>query len=39
MTHDSYFGCFEAVPFPPWGRLPPGHHVGQNAAVHERDRR
>jgi len=34
LTHDDYFGCFGAVPFPPWGRLPPGHHVGQNAAVH-----
>lgn len=36
LTHDSYFGCFDARPFPPWGRLPPGHHVGQNASVHSR---
>ena len=36
LTHDSYFGCFDARPFPPWGRLPSGHHVGQNAAVHGR---
>ena len=36
LTHDDYFGCFDARPFPPWGRLPPGHHVGQNASVHRR---
>ena len=36
LSHDSYFGCFDARPFPPWGRLPPGHHVGQNASVHGR---
>ncbi len=36
LTHDTYFGCFGARPFPIWGRLPPGHHVGQNAAVHGR---
>ena len=36
LTHDTYFGCFDARPFPVWGRLPPGHHVGQNAAVHGR---
>jgi len=34
LTHDDYFGCFGARPFPPFGMLPPGHHVGQNASVH-----
>ncbi len=36
LSHDTYFGCFDARPFPLWGRLPPGHHVGQNASVHGR---
>jgi hypothetical protein len=30
LIHDSYFDCFNSVPFPPFGRLPPGQHVGQN---------
>lgn len=36
ISHDAYFGNFEARPFPPFGELPPGHHVGQNASVHRR---
>jgi len=39
LTHDDYFGCFDAQPFPPFGMLPPGHHVGQNASVHDRETR
>lgn len=35
LIHDSVFtGCLGSVPFPPFGRLMPGHHVGQNAMVH-----
>ncbi len=36
LSHDDYFGNFDARPFPPFGELPPGHHVGQNASVHRR---
>ena len=32
LIHDSVFtGCLGSVQFPPYGELPPGHHVGQNA--------
>ncbi|MCX7377051.1 MAG: tetratricopeptide repeat protein [Alphaproteobacteria bacterium] len=32
LIHDSVFtGCLGSVPFPPYGELPPGHHIGQNA--------
>ncbi len=35
LIHDSVFtGCLGSVPFPPFGTLMPGHHVGQNAMVH-----
>ena len=35
LTHDSvYSGVLGAVPFPPYGHLPAGHHVGQNAFAH-----
>ena len=35
LIHDSIFtGCLGSVPFPPFGALMPGHHVGQNALVH-----
>lgn len=35
LIHDSIFtGCLGSVPFPPFGGLMPGHHVGQNAMVH-----
>lgn len=34
LIHDSvYTGCLGSIPFPEIGRLPPGQHVGQNAAV------
>jgi tetratricopeptide (TPR) repeat protein len=34
LIHDSIFtGCLGSVPFPPFGTLMPGHHVGQNALV------
>jgi len=37
LIHDSTFtGCLGSVPFPPFGSLPPGHHVGQNAFMHFR---
>jgi hypothetical protein len=37
LIHDSIFtGCLGSVPFPPFGTLMPGHHVGQNAMVHFR---
>lgn len=40
LIHDSVFaGCLGSVPFPPFGALPPGHHVGQNAFIHFRQRR
>lgn len=32
LIHDSAFtGCLDSVPFPPFGTLPPGQHVGQYA--------
>jgi tetratricopeptide (TPR) repeat protein len=35
LIHDSVFtGCLGSVPFPPYGDLPKGHHVGQNAFTH-----
>lgn len=35
LIHDSvYTGCLGSVPFPPYGELPNGHHVGQNACIH-----
>ena len=35
LIHDSVFtGCLGSVPFPPYGELPKGHHVGQNAFIH-----
>jgi hypothetical protein len=37
LIHDSVFtGCLGSVPFPPYGELPKGHHVGQNAFIHFR---
>jgi hypothetical protein len=37
LIHDSVFtGCLGSVPFPPYGELPAGHHVGQNAFIHFR---
>lgn len=35
LTHDSVFpGALGSVPFPPYGHLPAGHHIGQNAFPH-----
>ncbi|HBK07774.1 MAG TPA: hypothetical protein DDZ81_18290 [Acetobacteraceae bacterium] len=35
LIHDSIFHpCLDSVPFPPFGALPAGHHVGQNAFLH-----
>lgn len=35
LIHDSVFtGCLGSVPFPPFGALPPGTHIGQNAFRH-----
>ena len=35
LIHDSIFhGTLGGVPFPPFGHLPAGHHIGQNAFVH-----
>ena len=35
LLHDSIFHpCLCSVPFPPFGALPPGRHVGENAFVH-----
>jgi hypothetical protein len=35
LIHDSVFtGTLGSVPFPPFGQLPAGSHVGQNAFVH-----
>jgi hypothetical protein len=32
LIHDSVFtGCLGSVSFPPYGELPPGHHIGENA--------
>jgi hypothetical protein len=30
LIHDDFFGNFDARPFPLYGKLPPGQHVGQN---------
>lgn len=32
IVHDDLFGSLGARPFPPLGKLPPGEHVGMNAA-------
>jgi tetratricopeptide (TPR) repeat protein len=35
LIHDSIFtGTLGSVPFPPFGQLPAGSHIGQNAFVH-----
>jgi Tfp pilus assembly protein PilF len=35
LIHDSVFtGTLGSVPFPPFGQLPGGSHIGQNAFVH-----
>jgi hypothetical protein len=35
LIHDSVFtGTLGARPFPPFGALPAGSHIGQNAFVH-----
>ena len=35
LVHDSVFtGTLGSVPFPPFGQLPDGSHIGQNAFVH-----
>ncbi len=35
LLHDSVFApCLGSVPFPPYGDLAPGLHVGQNAFLH-----
>lgn len=35
LIHDSIFQpCLGSVPFPPYGALPDGHHIGQNAFLH-----
>jgi hypothetical protein len=35
LIHDSVFtGTLGSVPFPPYGALPAGSHIGQNAFVH-----
>jgi tetratricopeptide (TPR) repeat protein len=35
LIHDSVFtGTLGSVPFPPFGALPAGSHIGQNAFVH-----
>lgn len=35
LIHDSVFtGTLGSVPFPPFGHLPAGSHIGQNAFVH-----
>jgi tetratricopeptide (TPR) repeat protein len=37
LIHDSVFtGSLGSVPFPPYGDLPAGHHIGQNAFIHFR---
>ena len=33
LSHDSTFGALGAVPFPPYGNLPPNRHIGQNEAA------
>ena len=35
LIHDSVFQpILGSVPFPPFGALPPGHHIGANAFLH-----
>ena len=35
LIHDSVFQpSLGSVPFPPFGGLPPGHHIGANAFLH-----
>jgi hypothetical protein len=35
LIHDSIFtGTLGSVPFPPFGELPEGSHIGQNSFVH-----
>src|SRR5579872_2376412 len=35
LIHDSIFtGTVGSVPFPPFGRMAPGHHIGQNSFIH-----
>ncbi|HQT76309.1 MAG: hypothetical protein B7Z80_26775 [Rhodospirillales bacterium 20-64-7] len=35
LIHDSIFQpCLGSVAFPPYGTLPPGQHIGENAFVH-----
>jgi hypothetical protein len=35
LIHDSIFHpCLGSVPFPPFGALPQGHHIGDNAFLH-----
>jgi hypothetical protein len=35
LIHDSIFQpCLGSLPFPPFGWLPEGHHIGQNAFLH-----
>ncbi|HEX4366135.1 MAG TPA: hypothetical protein VH023_04865, partial [Rhodopila sp.] len=35
LIHDSIFQpCLGSVPFPPFGDLPAGHHIGQNDFLH-----
>jgi hypothetical protein len=35
LIHDSIFQpCLGSLPFPPFGALPAGHHVGQNSFLH-----
>jgi tetratricopeptide (TPR) repeat protein len=35
LIHDSIFQpCLGSVAFPPFGALPSGHHIGQNAFLH-----
>jgi tetratricopeptide (TPR) repeat protein len=37
LIHDRAFtGCLGSIPFPPYGALLPGHHIGQNAYLHFR---
>jgi Flp pilus assembly protein TadD len=37
LIHDSIFApCLGSVPFPPFGALPAGMHIGQNAFLHFR---
>lgn len=38
LTHDDLFGALGARPFPPYGRLPKGQHVGMNASAFDPDR-